>query len=118
MIHEPLTYRTHHEAEINFIGASLQGYLSLTRYQLVELFGEPREDYDESKTTCQWELLIGDEETVVTIYDYRTPGAQNDDFSDWHIGGHRRQAVYDLADLLLQLEAVDPKMVWSICRPR
>lgn len=112
-----LTFETHNDTHIDIVGTCLQGYLNLPRTKLVELFGEPNEGSSDGKTHSEWHLkLIGGdlEEIVVNIYDYKTPGANRDTFSDWHIGGASRWVVYELADLLIQLGVGDPDTVWRM----
>ena len=70
-------------------GTSLQGYVSTTYANLVDLFGESLGGGD--KTTAEWVLKF-DDGTIATIYDwkeYSTPLGQY----EWHVGGLSRKAV-------------------------
>lgn len=73
---------------------SLQGYLTATRRQLVEVFGEPlpTESLD-GKTTTEWIIRFKDKKvtTFATIYDwkrYELGAPTDDEVYMWHIGGH------------------------------
>ena len=78
---------------VNPSGTSLQGYMTATYNELVEVFGQPDwgPDFDDEKVTCE-QCLEFEDGTVATIYDYkrgRTPYGQY----EWHIGGFNKDAV-------------------------
>jgi hypothetical protein len=71
-------------------GTSLQGYITATYSQLVELFGTP--DAGGDKTQAEWCLKFEDG-TVATIYDWKESVAP-ELVTDWHIGGFKIQAAF------------------------
>jgi len=83
--------RTH-----NINGTHLQGYIKTTYNRLVEAFGEPQEGFD--KSTAEWSVRFSDG-TLATIYDYREDFTPHYPY-DWHIGGHKPQAVLLIAEVL------------------
>ena len=76
---------------------SLQGYITTDYATLVETFGESLGAGD--KTTQEW-ILVGEDGTVATIYDwkqYSTPMHK----CEWHIGGRDYKAVELVQDALM-----------------
>lgn len=63
------------------VGTSLQGYVTASYHQLVEMFGEPTytaEDFGDDKVTCEWVINYsqvdenGDEDYgTFTLYDWK-----------------------------------------------
>ena len=79
-------------------GLSLQGYVTATYAELVEVFGEPEHGGD--KTTVEW-ILSFEDDTLATIYDwkeYETPVGRY----RWHIGGRSTGAVDRVTEALRQ----------------
>ena len=79
----------------------LTGYVTLTRGELVRIFGEPAgiESLD-GKITTEWVLEFADK-TVATIYDYKryelgAPGAQ--EVYEWHVGGFSNKSLQRVID--------------------
>jgi len=86
-----MEFVTHNEKRIDPNGTFLQGYLSITYDDLVELFGEP-ETGDGYKVDAEWILQFTDRE-IATIYNYKNGPNYNfgqgdvTKITDWHIGG-------------------------------
>ena len=71
-------------------GTWRQGFLTATYQDLVAVFGEPEQQYDE-KVQVEWCLTFTDG-TVATIYDYRDC-SYPESITNWHIGGRCEDAV-------------------------
>ncbi len=86
------------------IGTQMIGNLYVKRHILVSMFGEPTISRDTERTQFEWRLRLTDplnnETHVVTIYDWCVPGATNDNFDDWYIGGHSLEGGYILRELI------------------
>jgi hypothetical protein len=100
-----MTYKTHNQISIDIDGTSLQGYINSNYGTLVELFGHPTES-DGYKVDWEWELRFEDG-TVATIYNWKNgpnycgrDGLQCDQVTEWHIGGHVRNALYYVQEVL------------------
>lgn len=95
-------------------GTSLQGYMMAgTKYEdLVATFGEPDEGAD-SKTMAEWVLLFEDK-TLATIYDYKSSATRPEDVTRWHVGGFTTRAVdqvfKEVAEALKARETFDSPM--------
>jgi hypothetical protein len=89
----------------NASGTSLQGYIEATYEELVKVFGQPKygPDAQEDKTTCEWCLWIDD--TLVTIYDWKTCYTPMNTYS-WHIGGNTKEAPELVYDAFFQSKAI------------
>ena len=86
----------------------LQGYVTTTYDNLVEVFGQPDKAYE--KATVQWVLKKKNNGTIY-IYDWketRTPKGMY----EWHIGGTSKNDV-NIIELLLN-NAVDPDNMQQI----
>jgi hypothetical protein len=85
-------------ADINMTG--LRGYVEITFGELVEIFGKPDlgPNADLDKTTCEWRLKFEDD-TVASIYDYKTPFTPMG-VHEWHIGGHDNRALEHVMDTI------------------
>jgi len=90
-------------ADIN--GTSLVGYVTATREEIEEVFGEPDYEGDGSnKVTTEWDILFADG-TVATIYDWKRyeEGAPDyDEVYEWHIGGKTWQAALHVSEALVK----------------
>lgn len=83
-------------------GTHLQGYVHTTKRDLKSLLGKPLfEDfmaYD--KVLTEWVLEFKDG-LVATIYDWKLDEAlRMDDNYEWHIGGHKKEVVERVQDLI------------------
>jgi hypothetical protein len=95
--------------------SSLQGYITIPKSILVELFGDPLpcdEEPQYAKVRNEWILEITDpngDTGVVTIYDWKNYHMPGDDlpgdFDEWHVGGHSPQAPNELRELLIELSS-------------
>ena len=88
--------------EIN--GTCLKGYVKTTFNKLVKAFGAPCLNDGPSqweKVTIEWCLRFADG-TIATIYDWKGYGYQPapDEEYEWHIGGHKPEAVALVKDAL------------------
>lgn len=68
----------------DWIGTSLEGYITITYKELVDELGEPHET-DGDKSTVEWAFKTA-EGVVFTIYDYKTYATPKGVY-EWHIGG-------------------------------
>ena len=83
----------------NWVSTSLQGYITTSYADLVEVFGEPQstETSGDGKVDIEWELQVEDHDfnsiSPLTIYNWKdydggiTAKTQSD--YRWHIGGER-----------------------------
>ena len=88
-------------------GTSLQGYIDCDYETLCKVFGKETSDGDGYKVDAQWELEFSDG-TVATIYNWKNgknydedDGLEVSEITDWHIGGHSKQAVANVGKLLV-----------------
>lgn len=88
-------------------GTSLQGYIDCDYETLCKVFGKETSDGDGYKVDAQWELEFSDG-TVATIYNWKNgknydedDGLEVSEITDWHIGGHDKQAVANVRKLLV-----------------
>ena len=88
-------------------GTALQGEITETYANLVNVFGHPHHDGDGYKTDAEWDLKF-DDGTIATIYNWKNgvnylynEGLQVEDITEWHIGGTNKRAV-DLVVKALQ----------------
>ena len=81
---------------------SLQGHLTATYQDLVEVFGEPTysDASADGKVNTEWNMMLKDNdgsEFIATIYDWKDydGGRRSRDGNDydWHIGGHNRMTA-------------------------
>lgn len=89
---------------------SLQGHVTATYDQLVEVFGQPHYDTPsgDGKVNTEWELEFYCNEynriVTATVYDWKDfdGGRRSRDGQpyDWHIGGHGREAVHAVETIL------------------
>ena len=100
-----MNYKTHNQTRIDINGTCLQGYIVSTYGTLVELFGHPTES-DGYKVDWEWELRFEDG-TVATIYNWKNgpnycgrDGLHCDQITEWHVGGHTRDALNHVQELL------------------
>ena len=78
-------------------GTSLQGYITTDYATLVATLGESLGAGD--KTTQEW-ILVGEDGTVATIYDWKEPCTPLHK-CEWHIGGLNYKAVELVQDALM-----------------
>lgn len=78
-------------------GTHLQGYITTDYATLVATFGESLGGGD--KTTQEW-ILVGEDGTVATIYDWKEPCTPLHK-CEWHIGGLNYKAVELVQDALM-----------------
>jgi hypothetical protein len=79
---------------------SLMGEVNTTYARLVEVFGQPLSGSGDGKVNSEWIIKFANGE-VATIYDWKLPETPTDDY-DWHIGGHKRWVVAQVAALVAQ----------------
>lgn len=86
---------------VNCGGTHLLDTITTTYDRIVEVFGDPTigPDADGDKTTCEWHIKFADG-TIATIYDWKLRDTNYGDYG-WHIGGHRREALWKVQELLL-----------------
>jgi len=86
------------------MGTSLQGYVSATYQQLVEILGQPTYSNPsaDGKVNTEWELMS--EYGPVTIYDWKDYDGGELSRSgvkyQWHVGGKNMQALFYVEGLL------------------
>ena len=74
------------ETHVDSDGASLQGQIEASYWELVDAFGEPETHVDnEHKTQAEWHLKFEDG-TIVTVYDWKQ-SCKPQDVMTWNIGG-------------------------------
>lgn len=78
-------------------GTHLQGYITTDYATLVATFGDSMGAGD--KTTQEW-ILVGEDGTVATIYDWKQPSTPLHK-CEWHIGGLSYKAVELVQDALM-----------------
>jgi len=85
-----------HQRTTKVGGTSLKGYITASRKELVETFGEPClfEPSTMEKVQIEWCLEFEDG-TVATIYDWKQYGhiPPEDEIVDWNVGGHSAKAM-------------------------
>jgi hypothetical protein len=93
--------------EINTSGTSLQGYVNNSYKELVSIFGEPLQIFDDgSKIDIEWRIEFEDG-TISTIYNWKNGhnylGDEGDDIDDmafFNVGGKTKESVYAVEDAL------------------
>ena len=98
---KPTTFETHNDTKVDIDGTHLQGHIDTTFGALVCTFGEPTVG-DEYKTDWEWEIEFSDG-TVATVYNwkngpnysrqYHEKGLRADQITEWHVGGHKGEAL-------------------------
>lgn len=86
-------------------GTSLQGYITITLADLVDVLGEVHYS-DGDKTTAEWAFKTLDG-TVLTIYDYKEDVTPTHAYA-WHIGG-AEQNVLEVVKQLFPNHVVEAK---------
>ena len=79
-------------------GTHGQGSVWARHEELKALFGEPWEG-DGYKTRLEWVILF-DDGTCATIYDWKQRGLPVEEVTDWSVGGHTTHAVRLVVDAL------------------
>lgn len=97
--------KTHNDIDIDPSGTSLQGYIQTTYYELLALFGEPMGG-DGYKVDAEWNVLF-DDGAIATIYNWKngpnylgTDGLDVTDIMEWHVGGHSKDVVDRVTQVL------------------
>tara|TARA_R100000322_G_scaffold140306_1_gene96038 strand:- start:3328 stop:3648 length:321 start_codon:yes stop_codon:yes gene_type:complete len=105
-----MNYTTHNQDRIDVNGTHLQGYIGVTFDCLCELFGEPTWG-DEYKVDWEWMVQFEDG-TVATVYNWKNGpnycghrGMMPHMIKEWHVGGHTREALNHVQDLLKAMGA-------------
>lgn len=100
-----MQYKTHNQKKINIGGTCLQGYIEASYERLVSLFGQPCNG-DAYKIDAEW-IVEFDDGTITTIYNWKNgknycgnEGENVENMTDWHIGGHNKDAVYSVMAIL------------------
>lgn len=88
-------------------GTSLQGYVNYDYATLCRVFGKETNNGDGYKVDASWELEFSDG-VVATIYNWKngknycgSEGTATNEISNWHVGGHNKQALANVVKLLL-----------------
>ncbi len=81
-------------------GSSLKGYIHATYSQLVDLLGQPTFDEPSGDGKTQVEWIVGFEDDIFTIYDWKTYDRNytENQLSTFNIGG--KTSAYDFIDYL------------------
>lgn len=94
-----MSYITKTNPDEMTFGTSLQGYITATYAELVELFGQPHDFFDDFKCDAEWYVEF-DDGTVATIYNWKNgrnycgPDAPAvEDITSWNIGGLTEAAL-------------------------
>ena len=94
-----MTYITKTDPSEMISGTSLQGHITATYAELVELFGKPHDCFDDFKIDAEWYVEF-DDGTVATIYNFKNgrsylgPDAPAvEDIKSWNIGGNTYKAA-------------------------
>ncbi len=85
----------------NYRDSNMTGFLgevNTTYARLVEVFGQPLSGSGDGKVNSEWIIRFANGE-VATIYDWKEPVTPTDDYN-WHIGGHKRWVVAQVAALV------------------
>lgn len=89
----------------NGIGTHFVGYITATRQELENTFGDCLYGSADDKVQYEWslDLLFQDRFIVATIYDWKEDSKleMNQKYR-WHVGGQSADAVAAVADLLLE----------------
>lgn len=72
-------------------GTSLQGYVTTTYDELVELLGDPLPGSADGKSTCEW-ILEFEDDSIATIYDWKLSSTPKNLYS-WQVGGVSLKAL-------------------------
>ena len=99
-------YRTETKPHlINSNDSCHQGEVSAKYHQLVELFGEPHEYFDDYKSDAEWYVEF-DDGVVATIYNWKNGRNYNgfdaphvENINEWNIGGFSLEAARRIQQL-------------------
>lgn len=101
-----MKFKTHNDQDINLIGTSRQGYLTIQYSTLVEIFGEPDRMGDGYKVDAEWAIEFEDG-TVAAIYNYKNgqnylgeAGTPIEKITSWNIGGYEKRVVQLVMEVL------------------
>ena len=102
----PITkYTTKTNPDEMTFGTSLQGHLTATYAELVEMFGKPHDFFDDFKCDAEWYIEF-DDGTVATIYNWKNgrnycgPDAPPvEAITRWNVGGHTEKALDKVLDI-------------------
>jgi hypothetical protein len=102
-------YVTHNDQPININGTHGLARLSnLSYHRIVEMFGEPSEDFDDYKSDAAWSIKFDDDE-IATIYNWKNgrnycgPDAPiKEEITIWNVGGKTQDVVLRLHQLLMK----------------
>lgn len=99
-VRDGFVYRTETNPDLmNINGSFYQGEVFAKYYQLVELFGEPHEYFDDYKCDAEWYIEF-DDGVIATIYNWKNgrnycgfdaPHVEN--INEWNIGGFSIEAA-------------------------
>jgi hypothetical protein len=79
-----------------------------TTNQLIGILGEPERGFYEDKVTREWVIEDSDSGVVATIYDWKEYREYGDDEAvNWHIGGHNKDAIRLVVEVLTGTKRVD-----------
>ena len=102
-----MSYITKTNPDEMTFGTSLQGHITATYAELVELFGKPHDFFDDFKCDAEWYVEF-DDGTVATIYNWKNgrnycgPDAPPvEAITSWNIGGNTTEA----ADKILEVSS-------------
>ena len=82
-------------------GTYLQGHITLSYKDLVKVFGEPHNSYDNHKTDVEWSFIKeinGLDNVIFTIYNWKNGPAylekgKVEEITEWNIGGYDTRAL-------------------------
>jgi len=95
-------------------GGGLQGYVTITYNELVNILGEPPIlGSDDSKTQAEWILYFPEINEYAWIYDYKET-VSKESVTDWHIGGKDKNVVDLIRNVLgLDKDIREFKLAWQ-----
>lgn len=100
-----MSFETHNTANINVNGTSISGYISENYETICQIFGEPTES-DGYNVDAEWMIQFSDGK-VATIYNWKdgknycgSNGLNVEDIREWHIGGHCKEVVSRIQNIL------------------
>ena len=86
-------------ADIDSTDTFLQGYINYSYADLVNILGEPNDEYDVYKSDAEW-VIEWNDKVITTIYNYKDginylglDGCPVEDITKWRIGGNSSKAL-------------------------
>lgn len=105
-VRDGFVYRTETNPDLmNINGSFYQGEVFANYHQLVELFGEPHEYFDDYKSDAEWYVEF-DDGVIATIYNWKNGRNYNgfdaphvENINEWNIGGFSIEAAGRIQEL-------------------